>query len=290
MKIGVVGYGSIGSRHARNLHTLGHDVLIYDPAIIGLNDKGKERMIYGQCDAVVIATPTPFHAAGLLACVELGKHVFVEKPIATKTEGIAASLVMAAEKDLIVMMGNNLRFHPCVQQAKEWIAAGEIGTPIWAQFTCGQLNRKYTDSVVLNWGAHEVDMALHLLGPARVVTASVAFNAGGGIEDIADFLLIHDNGCRSSFHLDYVTPNEIREAWIVGDKERIGLELRNRNASLGTHAKGFGGSFDDDYFLEMKAFVDRIENKITPGATGGDGLAALDILLDVRSKAGVEPR
>lgn len=284
MKVGVVGYGSIGSRHAANLTMLGHQVFVYDPAL--RRDFKFERHIYEQCDAVVIATPTMFHQQGIRACAERGKHMLVEKPISRTTSGLSELLGLAARKNAIIMMGNNLRFHPCIQQARQWIDAGEIGTPIWAHFICAAKSIKplyLGDGVVLNTGSHEVDVALHLFGPAKVVSSIVHSTDQG--DDIADFMLIHDSGCRSSFHIDFVTPNEIREAWIVGDKERIGIELRNRNISLGGRASAHGGSYDDDYIMETKAFIDRIEGKDVPGATGADGVATLEVLLDVCKKA-----
>lgn len=286
MKIGVVGYGSIGSRHADNAQVLGHQVVVYDPAL--RRDVKFERQIYEECDAVVIATPTLFHQQGIRGCAERGKHMLIEKPIALIDLGLRELLDLAAKNKAVAMMGNNLRFHPCVQQAKDWLDTDEIGDPLWAHFICGQYSAKplyLSDGVIRNTGSHEVDMALHLLGPARVVYAQSRFHAA--IDDIADFMLLHDNGCRSTFHLDFVTPIPIREAWIVGGKDRIGIELRNRNISLGTHAAGRPGSFDGDYFAEMEAFIARIEGKDVPGATGEDGLTVLKLLLDVRKKAGL---
>ncbi len=283
MKFGVVGHGSIGSRHAQNLRTLGQEVLVFDPK--GPRDVKFEKQIYEQCGAVVIATPSPYHEGPIRACVEQGCHMLIEKPISTSVGMLQKLLDDAAAKKLVVMMGNNLRFHPCVIQAKEWIEAGEIASPIWAHFICAQETTKplyLSDGVILNTGSHEVEMALHLLGLATVIYADA-----GNIGDIADFMLLHHNGCRSTFHLDFITPNPIREAWIVGTKDKIGLELRNRNASLGSRAQGFGGSFDDDYLLEMKAFIDRIEGKETAGASGSDGLETLRVLLGVRRKAGL---
>lgn len=287
MKIGVVGHGSIGSRHATNLAALGHDVLVYDPA--NRRDVKFERNIYEDCDVVVIATPTIYHLGGIRAAAERGCHILVEKPIALSDYGLRELLDLAASKDAVVMVGCNLRFHPCVLQAKQWITAGHIGRPLWAHFTCAALSAKapyLSDGVILNTGAHEVDLALHLLGPAQVISANAHCTEHG--DDIADFVLEHESGARSSFHLDFVTPNEIRECWIVGDEKNIGIDFLGRRISLGSMATGNAGSYDTDYVEEMKAFIDRIEGKDVPGATGEDGLAVLKVLLDVRKKAGLE--
>src|SRR5438445_444182 len=170
MKIGIVGHGAIGSRHASNLASLGHDVIVFDPA--GRMDVKFEREVYDLCEAVVIATPSHYHEGPLRACIERGKHVFVEKPISTSVGALPDLLFAAGGKGLQVMMGNNLRLHPCVQQVKQWLAAGEIGTPLWASFICAHQTEKYaSDGVILNTGAHEVDMALYFFGPARCVAA-----------------------------------------------------------------------------------------------------------------------
>lgn len=280
MKIGIVGQGSIGTRHAANARELGHEVKVYDPA--HPSDFQREAHLYDWCDAAVVATPSQAHEGPLRACIERGKHCLVEKPIST-TMGLLPDLLrIADDKSLVVMMGNNLRMHSCVQMAKRWISEGCIGRPLWAHFTCAQQNTKYTDSVVLNWGAHEVDVALHLLGPARVLCANVED------DKIADFVLQHDSGARSSFHLDYVTPNEIREFWIAGETDNIGVDLPRRHMTCNRlGASTAPGDYDLDYVNEMRAFTGRIDGMITPGATGHDGLETLRVLLDVRKKAGL---
>lgn len=296
MKIGVVGYGSIGQRHANNLRGLGHDVRVYDPTIVGGSDFKREVHLYeSDVEAVVIATPTPFHEGPLRACIERGKHVLIEKPISTGVGALPQLLDEADKKSLVVMMGNNLRFHPAIQRSKVSIDAGAFGKPIWAQFTCAQKNEKYRDSVVLNWGAHEVDLAIHFFGPVMdVLCADIGWPSREEIEDgnpagevIADFVLQHKSGVRSSFHLDYLTEVEIREAWIACEHHNIGMDLLHRTLSLGHHVERLPGSYDDDYVAEMQAFIDRIGGKVVPGATGQQGLEVLKVLQWVRVEADV---
>ena len=286
MKIGVVGYGSIGKRHAENAAALGHEVIVYDPA--SRMDVKFERDVYDQVDACVIATPSPFHESGIRACVDRGVHVLAEKPISTAIGHLPTLIAEAEKKSLVFMMGNNLRFHPCVQQAKIWIAQREIGDPVWANFICAAETTKKTyrgDGVILNTGSHEVDLALYLLGPAKVVYASAKYVDDQDV--LADFVLQHQSGARSSFHIDFETPNEVREFWISGEKN-IGVSLPTRAVTLtGLPARQAPGSYDDDYRNEMMGFIDRIEGRFAPGATGYDGLETLKVLLDVRKKAGL---
>jgi len=306
MKVGIVGLGSIGQRHATNAAKLGHNVHVYDPAVKGDFRFKYERDLYDWCDAAVIATPSMHHIAGIRACAERGRHILVEKPIATSDQALREMLDFAASKNLVVMIGNNLRLHPCVRSAKTRIDEGQLGKLLWASFTCAALSTKplyLSDGVILNTGAHEVDLALHLLGPAKVLSASAHEAFGGdytGRDDIADFVLQHDSGCRSTFHLDYVTRTEIREFRVIGNEGDLHVDLPARTLKVRladpklpdvTHTDlKLYGSYDADYLDEMISFFDRIEGKDVPGATGEDGFNTLDILLEVRSKAGIAPR
>ena len=302
MKIGVVGYGSIGKRHVANLRQLGYDPVIYDP-VYGGNGVRFERHIYEACDAVVIATPTNVHWGCIRAAAERGCHMLIEKPMASgDIPGLEASLHLAKSKGAVVMMGCNFRFHPCIIEARRLIEDGHIGNrPLWAQFTSGALSVKpgyLHDGVTMVTGGHEVDFALHLLGPARVLSASARQIACNAADDMADFVLEHDNGCRSSFHLDFRTERETRHFRVVADDGDIDCDLLNRHLcctqpdptlqSISYPSNShFPGSYDDDYIAEMKAFLTRIEGGEALGATGDDGLAVLQILLDVRKMAGL---
>lgn len=289
----MLGLGSIGSRHARNLRDMGHEVIAYDPviALTGELPHSREEAI-GDTDAVVIASPTYQHWFDLDDVMRAGKHAFVEKPIGAqdKMRG-GRCFEVAAEKSLTVFVGYQLRFHHCVTQAKKWIDHGLIGKPLWASFTCAQFNDKpayLRDGVTFNW-SHEIDLALHLLGQATVGCAAVRVT--DGCDDISDIVLEHSSGTRSTIHLDYVTRPEERHFFLAGTDDTLHCDLVRRHIWPGTKPESkwqMGDSFDENYVDEMRAFIDRIEGKDVPGATGEDGLAALDICLQARRLAGLQ--
>lgn len=281
MKIAVLGSkGSIGSRHATNIRALGHEVLEYDnPGFDPMIADRMRNIVIETSDAVVIATPSKCHYHDLIESMGREKPTFVEKPIATDENAWRDLQNYHSTKNVFV--GCNLRFHPCVQQVKQWLAAGDIGVPLWASFTCATKAEKYTeDGVVLNTGAHEVDLALYFFGPA-ICEIAVAE------AEEASFTLKHSNGVRSVFFLSLATPNRVREFWIAGAEKNIGVDLDARRMSLGEKVIQAPGSYDDDYVNELRGFVDRINGRFAPGATGHDGLAALRVLLDVKKKAGI---
>lgn len=292
MKFGVLGLGSIGLRHARNLRMLGHDVIGYD------TDEKKQKEFQGRfhahedvldkTEAIIIATPTVNHYHDIQACIGAAKSFFIEKPIASTREEY--ELLSQQPNVNYAMCGYMLRFHPCVKAAKAWIDNGNIGKPLWASFICGQFNDKpdyLRDGVAANW-SHEIDLALYLLGPAKVDVASVRLTENK--DDAVDFVLLHDSGARSTIHLDYITKNEIREGWIVGTEKNIGLDMLGRQVAFGKMVQKFDGDWNSDYIDEMAAFIEGCQGKETHGATGADGLAALEVILAVKEKGSANGR
>jgi predicted dehydrogenase len=278
MKFGILGYGSIGRRHANNLNALGHELLIYDSAETSPKVT-REGVIYSS-DAILICTPTERHFDDLMA-VPFDKPVFIEKPIATPGRQLAVRDILG-RRSAPTMVGCNLRFHPAVRRAREWLP--EIGKPLWAFFSVsGPGQRKYyNDGVLLNSGAHEIDLVQHILGPATV-KACVA------TRKIANVIL-DQNNIKTTVHLDWVTEARMRGFNIIGKNAHVIIDIEKRTANLWTEAhatfRKWNSTIDDDYVDEMKAFVRGINgDSFLPGATGEDGLATLKLIADAQRMA-----
>lgn len=290
--IGVIGLGSIGMRHAKNLLALGHRVVGYDPdsarmkafllpdnGDVGWFLPGRDQSIV---DGMVIACPIKDH---LSQWANIDKHVFIEKPIATTEDFDVARDELEAREGLVTMVGNNLRFHSCVKKAKEWLGAGLIGKPMWANFVVAQFTDKpvyLRDGVLLNWLSHEVDLALYLLGPAKLQASYVR-------EDIAD-LILDQSDAITTIHGDYLSKPQRRgfvvqgtDGYIHADLEHRTIHLTDTGDSLVEHHK-FDDSWDINYMDEMTAFLTKIDGQEALGASGEEGLAVLEILLQAREK------
>lgn len=285
--IGIIGLGSIGMRHAKNLRELGHHVWGLDPDMkkrleLGYDYTANHLDEMENADGFVIASPTEAHYQTIIDAymVAPGAKLFVEKPIAHK-------LVPLHQMHNVVMVGNNLRFHSVVKKVKDWMP--QLGTVQWASFTCAQYNDRpqyRRDGVTLNWGAHEVDLALYLLGPEFEVVSSWADER----DTTAIFILRHtETKAQVFFHFDYTTRPERRGFTIVADNKYIETDLVDRKALFfdGTFMNVYmgGDNFDDNYKDEMQAFIQRIDFSETLGATAEDGLRTLEILLKAKEMA-----
>lgn len=279
--IGIVGLGSIGMRHAKNLMDLGKFVVGCDIHI----SRGEQLIELGgdyyqspeklkDCDAIVIATPSEAHQ--VMYDYFSKKPIFMEKPIATELDD--------SLKD-VLMVGYNLHFHPCVIQAQEWMRQDYLGKPLWANLVCAQRNLRpdyLREGVILNW-SHEIDLALHLLGPGTCVSC-----VADSKETLADIVVLHDNGCQSTIHLDYLTEPFIRQTIIVFEHATIILDLQARQCWIRDKSGDIidhfapGDSFDDDYVNEIETFLARANGETTVGCTGEEGLATLKVCLDAK--------
>ncbi len=317
MKIAVLGLGSIGLRHARNLLALGAEVVGYDPlpepraALEKAGGRAVDRRddIFSDVSGVVIATPNEYHLSDLSDALDVGCHAFVEKPIAHTTTGVEALLERAEAKGLSIYVGFNLRVHPAVVAAREILQNGGLGDVLWGRLLGSSYlpdwrpDRDYrngytADSIsggVLFDYCHEFDLALYLLGPATVA-AAVARRSGTldmAAEDCADTILHHSYGAHSTIHLDYATRPGQRVTDIAGTEGLLRLDLQNRtfrhvDASGAVLAdEAYSDSFNDDYISEITRFLACCRGEGRPGCDGRDGFEALKLVISARELCGL---
>ena len=279
MKIGILGVGSMGSRHIKNFMQLGCDVVGYDPVKTPYSNYNEVM----DCDAIVIAAPTRQHFGLIQEACAAKKPLLVEKPLVfTRQELESVSLTQ------VKMVGYNLRFHSCVKKVRRWLAEGLIGKPLWAHFTCAQFNDRpdyLRDGVILNW-SHEIDLAIHLLGKVDV-------DYGHCDPKIAEVILRHDNShCLTTIHLDYVTRPERRGFTIVGEDGMINADLIKRTAACrditDNPIHGFIGddNWDSNYLDEAAEFISKILGEVDPqyfiGCTAQEAYDVMDICLTAK--------
>src|ERR1700693_2884081 len=148
MRALVVGGGSIGKRHLENLKALGVDSLALvetDASRRGalaaeLSVRDFAHLDDGLAwspDSVVLATPTHLHAEQALQVARGGFPLFVEKPLSHTPAGLSDLSEQVERKQLISMVGCNLRFHPGPVQVKDLLQQNRIGRVLFARVQTG---------------------------------------------------------------------------------------------------------------------------------------------------------
>ena len=317
MVVAVLGLGSIGLRHARNLLSLEREVVGFDPAldrrsalieaggtVVATRDAAIEAAV-----AVVVASPNAYHFEDMTAVVDAGRHIFVEKPLAHKVGGVNEILERALAADRVVFAGLNQRYNPAIREARALIAAGRLGTVLWGRFLAalylpdwrlsqdhrkGYAADRTTGGVIFD-AVHEFDLAHHLLGEARTLTATARSSGSLGVpsDDIADIVLGHPGGVVSSLHLDYVTRPPRRIIDIAGTAGLLNIDILARRLVLHDGdgktvlERTYDTTYDDDYRDEMAAFLNCIEGREKPACDGREALSVLHQVVAARFLAGL---
>jgi len=235
----IVGCGSIGRRHARVLHSLGHrDIRACDPLPAQrqalLTESPTVRMyesfehgLADHPDTVFICTPPALHIPQAMQAIQVGCHVFCEKPLADTPEGIDELEVLAAKKQSKVMVGLCFRYHEGLAKAKSYLDAGRVGRLVSLRAMVGEhLPDVRPDYRTLfsarTSGAfdliHEVDLAVWYAGaPVRRVLAISGNYSGIGIQapDLAEILIEFENRCLASVHLDFFQQPRRRQTELI---------------------------------------------------------------------------
>jgi predicted dehydrogenase len=178
---------------------------------IDLRDSYDDLLADGALDAIAMATPHTQHVKQVMAALEAGKHVFVEKPLALEKAGAERAASLAAERGLVLAVGFNRRYHPAMIELRQRVADGALGViehvealeaiPVALSMQPGETSQWRADRVewpaggMTPMGVHLIDAMIDLFGPiesvyARAVRRAVAID----IEDTASALVDFASG------------------------------------------------------------------------------------------------
>jgi predicted dehydrogenase len=174
-------------------------------------------------DAIYIATPVSTHYELARRALSGGKHVLIEKPLAT-TIGQAQELAdLAAANRLTLMVGHTFVFSPPVRKVKELLDAGLIGPIYYVETTRVNLGLFQKDvSVLWDLGPHDVSILTYWLGEVPLqVSARGRSYLGETLEDVAFLTLEFPSGILAQVQISWLAPSKLRRTSIVGRQRMI---------------------------------------------------------------------
>jgi predicted dehydrogenase len=230
VRVGVAGLGYWGPNLARNFDELAELAWLCD---IGEEQRATfaarypdsrvtgdfdEMLADDALEAIVVATPVPTHYDLARRALAAGKHVLVEKPPAVTAAEMDELVALAQERDLVLMPGHLLLYHPGVQKLKELVDSGELGDVL-----CVYGNRQNLGIVRTNenalWslGVHDLSVILYLLDeePDEAVAHGRDFLTAG-VEDVVFCYLRFPSGKIAHMHLSWLDPHKMRRMTVVG--------------------------------------------------------------------------
>ena len=247
MKVLVVGVGSIGTRHMKNLVKLGHEVYAVDfnskkldqikDSVHGTYVSLHEALEVSNPDAAFICTFSNGHIEPAIECAKAGCHLFIEKPLALSLDDVDDLIRIIEDKNLISMVGCNMRFHPAISYIHSIIETNPaFFKRLWANLEFGyylpfaksdykssyMANRRMGGNLIFD-GIHELDYAIWFFGePAEVFcTKGILSNMIIDTEDYVDMLIKFRSGVACNVHMDYLQHGYSRRCKLVCDKGTI---------------------------------------------------------------------
>ena len=325
VKILIVGLGSIGRRHLRNLRALGErDILLFRTHRATLPDEDLDGLpvftdlhqaLAEKPDGVIIANPTAAHLSTALPAARAGANLLIEKPVSHTLEGLDELKEALTLKHARAMVGFHFRYHPVLGEVRQILAEGSLGWTLsgrahwgdylpgwhpWEDYRASYAARADLGGGVTNTLSHPFDYLRWMLGEVVSVRAEMSklSDLELDVEDNTEALLEFANGARVSVHLDYYQqpPSHTldfacergRILWNNADGSARVLPADGQNSRLIIPPEGF--ERNEMFLAEMADFVRLCRGENFEYCSLEDGIRVQEIVAAVRQSHAQEGR
>jgi len=187
-------------------------------------DSAVQALSDSEVNAVVIATPAGTHFELAREALLAGKHVFVEKPLATTVAEVDELGKLAQERDLVVMAGHTFLYNAAVRYVKKLLDAGELGEIRYIYSQRLNLGRIRSDIDALwNFAPHDISIIQYWLGdpqPVSVHRVGMDF-IQKGIDDVVFLSIVYPQKIVANIHVSWLDPQKVRKMIIVGSRKMV---------------------------------------------------------------------
>lgn len=316
LKAGVLGAGHLGKIHLRLLNQSEQYELMgfYDPdeanAQKVVQEFGYHRFdsieaLIAACEVVDVVTPTLFHFACAEKIIKAGRHLFIEKPIATTVEEAEAIIALAKEYKVKGQVGHVERFNPAFLAVRE-----QIHEPMFIEaHRLAEFNPRGTDvPVVLDLMIHDIDVILSVVNSkVKHISASSAMVISHS-PDITNARIAFENGCVANLTASRISMKNMRKTRFFQKDAYISVDFLEKKVEVVKmkEAPEVPGDFDmilqnaegerrQIYFEhpeihnnnaildELEAFAEAIRTDSTPRVTLEQGTEALRVAKQILS-------
>ena len=240
LKAGVLGAGHLGKIHLRLLnqsakfdlvgfYDASPDVRVKITAEYGFKAFDSEEDLIAAVDVVDIVTPTLYHHKLAKKAIEMGKHVFLEKPI-TQTVDEANELIALAKKHQVLgQVGHVERFNPAILAVKD-----DINNSMFIEtHRLAEFNPRGTDvPVVLDLMIHDIDTVLSLVDSKVAAISASGVAIISETPDIANARIEFENGCVANLTASRISLKNMRKARFFQKDAYIAVDYFSKSAEV----------------------------------------------------------
>lgn len=318
LRVGVIGCGYWGPKLARNFHDL------TGTSLEAISDMREDRLkemkeLYPETymthnhrdllgdgiDAVVIATPVHTHYALAKEALLAGKHVFVEKPLASSSSQALELVEIASQKNLTLMVGHTFVYNPAVEAVREIVFSGQLGNIYYLNSTRANLGLLQPDiNVMWDLAPHDISILSYILNtqPYSVSARGAAYvNRSRRLHEVVYLSILFEGGVMANLRLSWLDPVKQRCLTIVGSQKMLVYDDIAENKVI-VFDKGVdvypysvteeqfhasyrhGGeticpiTWREPLLVECEHFADCIRNQKQPRSDGQQGVNVIKVL------------
>jgi UDP-N-acetylglucosamine 3-dehydrogenase len=295
LRIAVIGAGFWGRNHARVLSELPQAELV---AVCDINGQ-KAAEAAGKYDAKAYTSSSDLYKEESIDAVSIcvwstelfresvealnaGKHVFVEKPMASHSEEAERMLELARSKGLRLTVGFIERFNPAVTKLKRSIEEGEIGRPVSATVKrVSKWPERIGDiGVVKDTVIHDIDLMRYIFEEDPItVYARAGRLRHRRFEDYVQVMLAFPDGKSAFLEANWLTPYKVRKLTVTGSEAIITVDYITQEITIETSSQTLIPRYEweEPLKLELQHFVDSVLRNDDPKVKPADGVKALKI-------------
>lgn len=308
VRISVVGAGYWGKNLVRNYHALGALETVCD---VNEETLARARQEYRvatvkdfdkvlsdpMVDAVVVAVPAAQHFKIAGQALRAGKHVFVEKPLALNVREGKELVELAKEKNLILMVGHILEYHPAIVELNRLVRDGHLGKIQYIYSSRLNLGKLRTEENILwSFAPHDISVILRILGevPAHA-TAQGGSYLNPPIVDTTLSTLEFAGGVKAHIFVSWLHPFKEQRLCVIGSKSMAVFDDLEPEKKLVVYAHRInwqerkpvaerdGGQVialakEEPLREECKHFLECVRNSARPRTSGENALHVLEVL------------
>jgi predicted dehydrogenase len=194
----------------------------------------------GRIDGLIIATPPRSHYELGRRALEAGKHVLIEKPLATKAQDATELIALAEEVGVTLMPGHTFLYSPPVNKVRELIRDGTMGDAYFITSSRMNLGMYQADGVVSDLAPHDLSILMYWLEEPVVQVSALGTSVfRDDVVETAFITLTFAGGTSANLQLSWLAPRKVREMVLVGSKRMIQYDDSAGDESVRVYDRGF---------------------------------------------------
>ncbi|MGH2746030.1 MAG: Gfo/Idh/MocA family protein, partial [Thermoleophilaceae bacterium] len=205
-------------------------------------------LLHPDIEAVIVATPPNTHYELAKCALEAGKHVLVEKPLATKSDHARELIDLADQRGVVLMPGHTFVYSPYVNKVRDLIKEDVLGEVYFVTSSRMNLGKYQPDGVVCDLAPHDLSILLYWLEqPVLQISTAARSVFQEGIPETAFLSLSFNGGTAANVQVSWLAPRKVRQMVVVGSRRMVQYDDTDSDEAVRVYDRGMEFSTPESF-------------------------------------------